>query len=76
MNQSYRYLLGTILACYAIEHCKTEDILYLNNHINDKEMGIVEILASIGIDIESSSFLEDAMESVKRRLEKNNEKIR
>lgn len=76
MNHSYRYLLGTILACYAMEHCKMEDILYLNNHINDKEIGIVQILASIGIDIKSSSFLKDSMESVKRRLEKNNEKIR
>ena len=40
---NYRYFLGALLAYYAKEHCELEKIVFLNNHINNQELGNIEL---------------------------------
>jgi len=54
LNRRYRYILGTVLAYYALEHSSKEKMTYLCNHINDynyQMMSIKEVLKTIDIDI-------------------------
>lgn len=77
---NYRYFLGTILAYYAREHCKLEEVVYLNDHINDDDLGnlkIGDLLKKIGIDINAPNFTSNAFESINNYIKKyNNEKSR
>ncbi len=75
----YQYILGTILTYYAIEHCKVQDILRLNDIINnmtvdttDNEFvyGIDNLLCSIGIDLSDLNVLEESMDSMRHVIEK------
>ena len=67
----FKYLFGTILAMYAFKHCKMEDILYLNEHINDDDnVDMVELLRKFGIDLDDGNFLNDALICVKEYLKR------
>lgn len=56
----YRYVLGTILAIYALKYCDFQDIVYLNNHLNEyNDKTISQICLSIGIDLNDEHFLDD-----------------
>ena len=56
----YRYILGTILAIYALKYSNFKDIVYLNNHINEyNDKSILEICLSIGIDLKDENFLDN-----------------
>ena len=69
MTDHFKYLFGTVLAMYAFKHCEMENILYLNEHINDEnKKDIVEMLKSIGIDLNDDNFLKEALLSVKEYL--------
>ena len=59
-----RYLLGTLLAFYARKNCKKENVLYLNEHINDKDIDIFDCLEILGINMNNNNFLNDALDSV------------
>lgn len=68
---NFKYLFGTILSMYAFKHCKKENILYLNEHINDDDStDMVELLQSIGIDINDDNFLKEALLSIEEYLNK------
>ena len=77
---NYRYFLGTLLAYYAKEYCELEKIVFLNNHINDSELGNIELsklLNKIGIDINNKGFMTDSLESIKKYINKySNQKSR
>ena len=51
-----KYLLGTILAFYARSYCSLEDILYLNEHVNIKELNLSKLLSKIGIKLNDDFF--------------------
>ena len=69
LTDHFKYLFGTVLAMYAFKHCEMENILYLNEHINDENnKDIVEMLKSIGIDLNDDNFLKEALLSVKEYL--------
>ena len=76
----YRYFLGTIMAFYARKNCEMEDIVYLNNHINDDGIGaidLLEVLKSIGINLEDSKFSNQALNSIENYIDEySNKKIR
>jgi len=78
--RNYRYLLGTLLAFYAREYCEIEDIIYLNDHINDDNLGklkMVDLLKRIGVDIKSSDFIAKSLEGIDNYIKKYcNEKSR
>lgn len=55
----YRYILGTLLALYALKFCEFTKIVYLNNHINEFEgKSVYEICLFIGIDLNAYNFKE------------------
>lgn len=76
----YKYFLGTILAYYARKNCELDDIVYLNDHINDDDLGnlkISDLLKKIGMDINGSVFTTNTLESINGYIEKySNEKSR
>ena len=77
---NYRYLLGTLLAFYARENFKIEDVVYLNDHINDDNLGnlkMSDLLKRLGVDINSSDFITKALDGIDNYIKKyNNEKSR
>jgi len=68
----YRYLIGTLIAFYAKDYCKLEDIVNLNNHINDDigNMDTIQVLRKIGINVSSEEFLNKALESIEVYIKK------
>ena len=63
----YKYLLGTLTAFYARSYCKMEDIIALNNHINDSDIGnmnVVDVLEKVGINLNDDEFLNKIFDSV------------
>ncbi len=71
-DKDYRYFLGICLAFYALEHCRIEDILYLNQHMNEMD-DVVEALCSIGIDLNDENPLQESLNSMKHMIEKYSE---
>lgn len=58
INSDYRYLLGTLLAIYALKESNFSDIVYLNHHIHEYEQKTIsDICLSIGIDLFDQNFL-------------------
>ncbi len=54
VNYNYKYIVGTFLAHYALEHSKIEDMVKLNDNINTEEytnLSVEEILNTVGIKI-------------------------
>ena len=53
-SSGYRYLFGTLFACYLLENGNKDKIVWLNDHINDEEiknMDLTDLLKIIGIDL-------------------------
>lgn len=53
-NENYRYIMGTVLAYYALKHCDINKIIYLNDHINEfpyTDIELPEVLNTIGINL-------------------------
>ena len=54
VNYNYKYIVGTFLAHYALEHSKIEDMVKLNDNINTEKyanLSIEEILNTVGIKV-------------------------
>lgn len=54
VNYDYKYIVGTFLAHYALEHSKIEDMVKLNDNINTEKyanLSIEEILNTVGIKV-------------------------
>lgn len=72
LNYSYRYIFGTYIAYYALEHSSKEKMVYLCNHINEHPysmMNVFDILTEADIDVDEIDI--SIIENV---LEKNNTK--
>ena len=53
-SSGYRYLYGTLFACYLLENGNKDKVVWLNDHINDEEiknMNFIDVLKIIGIDL-------------------------
>lgn len=60
LTKDYRYILGTILALYALKYANMKDIVFLNNHIGEYEnQTIYDICLRIGIDLKETNFFEN-----------------
>lgn len=69
----YKYIVGTLLAYYAMENCKMEDIVLLNDNINSEEyadMSIEEVLETIGIKL-NLQFLNESIQCIKNNIKTN-----
>lgn len=54
IGKTYRYILGTPLAFYALKYCDMDKMVYFNDHINDEAVAYtppINLLNSIGIDL-------------------------
>lgn len=72
VNEAYRYIFGTYIAYYALEHSTKEKMTYLCNHINEypySMMNVFDILEAADIDVDELDI--SIIENV---LEKNNTK--
>lgn len=61
VNFNYKYIVGTFLASYALEHSKMQDMVKLNDKINDKNyenLSIREILNTVNIKISNEMINE------------------
>jgi hypothetical protein len=69
----YKYIIGTILAYYVLEHCQLEDMIKLNDLMNNEcsfNMSIYEILNTIGIKI-NNDLVYESFDIMKKILNKN-----
>jgi hypothetical protein len=69
----YKYIIGTILAYYVLEHCQLEDMVKLNDLMNNEcsfNMSIYEILNTIGIKI-NNDLVYESFDIMKKILNKN-----
>lgn len=68
-NQNYRYVVGTILAYYALEHSKLEDMVELNDKINTEyaELSVQEVLNKVGIPLNQNMVLE-SLDIIKKSI--------
>lgn len=70
--KNYKYVLGALLAIYALKYSKLEDIVSLNNHIQEYNlMNVSDILKNIGIDITKSNFNYELFQTLKEYLSKD-----
>lgn len=70
VKYDYRYIIGTVLAYYALENCKLEDMIKLNDSTNLKEyseFSVVDILNSVGIST-NSDMINDALKIIKNSI--------
>lgn len=54
VNADYKYIFGTVVAYYALQHSSLEKMVYLNNHINDAEnvsLSVSDALKLADIDL-------------------------
>lgn len=76
LNINYRYVLGTILSYYALEHSSLEKMVYLCNHINDEKyakmslsslLKIIDInLDDINLDIVEKKIIENSTKKMNK----------
>lgn len=62
-NSGYRYLLGTLFSCYLLENGNKDKIVWLNDHINDENMNLIDVLKMIGIDLTDENIDAKLVES-------------
>ena len=68
-KDNYRYILGTLFAIYARKNISIEKIKKLNDNINDYTISIVDLLKTIGIEIDSDNIVSDLMDSLLEYIE-------
>lgn len=74
LTRQYKYLVGTILAYYALEHCDIKDIIKLNDSLNDPkyvEKNIYELLELYGIEFDDNLIYE-SIDIMKKVLNSDN----
>ena len=71
-SSGYRYLYGTLFACYLLENGNKDKIVWLNDHINDEEiknMNFIDVLKIIGIDLTDENINEKLVDSAQNYYE-------
>lgn len=65
IERDYKYILGTLLAFYALKYCNFTDIVNLNNQINElNDKNVIEICSQIGINLNDKNFLQNVFASI------------
>ena len=71
-SSGYRYLYGTLFACYLLENGNKDKIVWLNDHINDekmKNMNLIDVLKMIDIDLTDENINEKLVDSAQNYYE-------
>ena len=74
-SSGYRYLYGTLFACYLLENGNKDKIVWLNDHINDekmKNMNLIDVLKMIDIDLTDENINEKLVDSAQNYYENLN----
>lgn len=70
----YRYIIGTLLACYQLKNDKKDKMVYLNDHINDySNKSFNKVLSSIDISL-GDIKPEELISIVEEYIQGNNKK--
>lgn len=78
VNYNYKYIVGTFLAHYALEHSKIEDMVKLNDNINTEEyanLSVEEILNTVGIKI-NEEMINQTVDIIKNSIHHYEEKTK
>lgn len=75
-SQYYQYFYGNLLAFYARSYCTVEDVVYLNDHVNDGGISVIDFLKKGHIDMNSETFLEKCFQSIDQYINDYNIKQR
>lgn len=74
ITKNYKYVLGALLAIYALKYSKIEDMVSLNNQIHEYTfMNASDILKKVGIDITKNNFYIELFQTLKEDLNKDYE---
>ena len=74
ITKNYKYVLGALLAIYALKYSKIEDMVSLNNQIHEYTfMNASDILKKVGIDITKNNFYIELFQTLKIYLNKDYE---
>ena len=71
-SEGYKYLLGTLFACYLLENGNKDKVVWLNDHINDEEiknMNFIDVLKIIGIDLTDENINKKLVDSAQNYYE-------
>lgn len=71
-SSGYRYLFGTLFACYLLENGNKDKVVWLNDHINDiaiRKMNLTSVLKIIDIDFTGENIDEKLIESAQKYYE-------
>ena len=71
-SSGYRYLFGTLFACYLLENGNKDKVVWLNDHINDEEikkMNFIDVLKIIGIDLTDENINKKLVDGVQNYYE-------
>ena len=71
-SSGYRYLYGTLFACYLLENGNKDKIVWLNDHINDEEiknMNFIDVLKIICIDLTDENINKKLVDSAQNYYE-------
>lgn len=71
----YQYVFGTPVAYYALDHIDKEKMVWLNEHINDDDQTVYDILCEIGIELDEISII-DLVKIVENKIDMDNTKKR
>lgn len=75
LSKHYQYVFGTLLAYYALENIDKEKMVWLNDHVNDDDQTVLDILEEIGMDLDEIPII-DLITSVEKQIELDTEKKR
>lgn len=71
-SSGYRYLFGTLFACYLLENGNKDKVVWLNDHINDEEiknMNFIDVLKIIGIDLTDENINKKLVDGAQKYYE-------
>ena len=71
-RDNYRYILGTLLSCYVLEHGDKDKVVWLNDHINDEgieNINLISVLQMIDIDLTQRDIDEQLINCFKKYYE-------
>ena len=72
-TSNYRYILGFLLAVYALKYSDVEKIKKLNEYITDRkheDLGIIELLKMIDINLNEDHFYDELFNCLDEYVEK------
>lgn len=75
LGEAYKYIFGTLLAYYALDNVDKDKMVWLNDHMNDEDMTVLDGLDNIGIELDEIPIM-DLVKNVEKNIEIGTKKKR